>query len=233
MIKPIIALDFSELQEVRRFLSRFDEALFVKVGMELYLQHGPRVIEEVKAKGHDVFLDLKLHDIPTTVYKAMRGLANLDVDMINVHAAGGIEMMRVAKEGLEEGAMGARPDLIAVTQLTSTTEATMQNEQGIPWTLEESVVHYARNAHTAGLEGVVCSVLEAKLLTEKLGNDFYKVTPGIRLSEGAVHDQKRVATPQEARENGATHIVVGRGITQASDPVIAYQEFVKQWRNEA
>lgn len=233
MIKPIIALDFSEIQEVRRFLSRFDEALFVKVGMELYLQHGPRVIEEVKGDGHDVFLDLKLHDIPTTVYKAMRGLAKLDVDMINVHAAGGIEMMRVAKEGLEEGATGTRPKLIAVTQLTSTTEATMQSEQGIPWTLEESVVHYARNAHTAGLEGVVCSVLEAKLLTEKLGNDFYKVTPGIRLSEGAVHDQKRVATPQEARENGATHIVVGRGITQASDPVIAYQEFVKQWRNDA
>lgn len=233
MIKPIIALDFSEVEEVRRFLARFDEPLFVKVGMELYLQHGPRVIEEVKASGHELFLDLKLHDIPTTVYKAMRGLAKLDVDMINVHAAGGVDMMRAAKEGLEEGTTGMRPDLIAVTQLTSTTEASMHKEQGIPWTLEESVVHYAQNAQAAGLEGVVCSVLEAKLLTEKLGEDFYKVTPGIRLAEGAVHDQKRVATPREARINGSTHIVVGRGITQASDPVIAYREFVKQWRNEA
>ncbi|MFC4354398.1 orotidine-5'-phosphate decarboxylase [Chryseomicrobium palamuruense] len=231
MTKPILALDFSEWNEVEQFLKRFDEPLFVKVGMELYLQHGPRVIQELKSRGHELFLDLKLHDIPTTVYKAMRGLAKLDVDLINVHAAGGIDMMRAAKEGLEEGAQGVRPDLIAVTQLTSTTEASMQKEQGIPWTLDQSVLHYAENAKIAGLDGVVCSVLEAKRLTENLGTDFYKVTPGIRLAEGAAHDQKRVATPEEARNNGSTHIVVGRAITQASDPVAVYQQLVADWRN--
>lgn len=233
MTKPILALDFSEWNEVDQFLKKFNEPLYVKVGMELYLQNGPRIIEDLKSQGHELFLDLKLHDIPTTVYKAMRGLAKLDVDLINVHAAGGIEMMKAAKEGLEEGAVGGTPRLIAVTQLTSTTETSMQKEQGIPWTLEQSVLHYAENAKQAGLDGVVCSVHEAKLLTEKLGSEFFKVTPGIRLAEGSTHDQKRVATPAEARENGSTHIVVGRAVTQASDPLAVYQQLVQDWRTSS
>lgn len=229
MNQPILALDYSTLTEVNQFLNHFDEALYVKVGMELYLQHGPQIIQEVKARNHRIFLDLKLHDIPTTVYKAMKGLARLDIDLINVHAAGGVEMMNAARLGLEDGAKLKRPDLIAVTQLTSTTQSQMQREQLISGTLHESVVHYALLAQKAQLDGVVCSVQEAGLISQQVGSEFYKVTPGIRLEQGQHHDQKRVATPNEARTQGSTHIVVGRAVTGAADPVAAYHQILKEW----
>lgn len=229
MTKPIIALDFSSLDEVHVFLKSFNEPLYVKVGMELYYQTGPRIIEELKNQDHQIFLDLKLHDIPNTVYKAMKGLAKLEVDLVNVHAAGGLEMMSAALKGLEDGTPNARPQLIAVTQLTSTTEKSMQEDQLIPATLEQSVLHYATRAKQAGLDGVVCSAVEAELLREHLGRDFYKVTPGIRLLNGEHHDQKRVATPLVAREQGATHIVVGRAITQTEHPQKAYQQILNEW----
>jgi len=221
--KPMIALDFPSEENVFNFLSQFHEPLFVKVGLELYLQEGPSIIKKIKEQGHEVFLDLKLHDIPNTVKSAMRGLAKLGVDVVNVHAAGGSSMMKAALEGLQEGTPAGkkRPALIAVTQLTSTTEEQMQLEQKIATTLEESVLNYAKLAKESGLDGVVCSVLEAKAIL--------KVTPGIRLTGGASHDQKRVATPAFAKENGSTHIVVGRAITQADDVVEAYHTVQAQW----
>lgn len=231
MTQPILALDFASPEEVSSFLKQFHEPLFVKVGMEYYLQNGPQVISQLKEDGHSIFLDLKLHDIPTTVHKAMKGLARLGVDLVNVHAAGGIEMMKAAKEGLAEGATGEIPKLIAVTQLTSTTEEQMKREQLIPVALDQSVLHYAKLTKQAGLDGVVCSVHEAALLRESIGETFFKVTPGIRLVGGVAHDQNRIATPLQAKEAGSTHIVVGRAITGASNPLESYHQIVTEWES--
>jgi orotidine-5'-phosphate decarboxylase len=228
----IIALDFANKQEVFRFLQPFEgESLFLKVGMELFYQEGPAIIEELKERNHQIFLDLKLHDIPNTVNKAMRGLARLGCDLVNVHAAGGKEMMISALEGLDAGTQtgSSRPRCIAVTQLTSTSQKQMQTEQRIPLTIEESVFHYATLAHQAGLDGVVCSTLEASKIRSSLGPTFLTVTPGIRLHTDDVQDQKRVATPEVARSVGVSAIVVGRPITQAKDPVQSYRTFISAW----
>ncbi|MGR6897880.1 orotidine-5'-phosphate decarboxylase [Rummeliibacillus sp. BSL5] len=229
--KPIIALDFPGEEDVFTFLEQYNEPLYVKIGLELFLQEGSSIIKKIKDLGHEIFLDLKLHDIPNTVKSAMRGLARLGVDMVNVHAAGGSEMMKAALEGLQEGTpVGKkRPLLIAVTQLTSTTEEEMQKEQKIMTTLEESVLNYALLTKDAGLDGVVCSVLEAKAIEEACGKEFLKVTPGIRLEGGEAHDQKRIATPAVAREKGSTHIVVGRAITQSVNTVESYHTVLEQW----
>lgn len=229
--KPIIALDFPGEKEVFNFLQQFNEPLFVKVGMELYLQEGPSIIEKIKHEGHDIFLDLKLHDIPNTVKSAMKGLAKLGVDLVNVHAAGGKPMMEGALEGLEAGTAAGqkRASLIAVTQLTSTTEQQMQEQQKITLSLQESVLHYAQLTKEAGLDGVVCSVHEARAIADACGEDFLRVTPGIRMLGGETHDQKRIATPDGARQDGSSLIVVGRAITGAKDPITAYQEVCQLW----
>ncbi len=229
MTKPIIALDFKHMTEVTDFLKPFDETLFVKVGMELYLQNGPDLIKEIRAMGHDIFLDLKLHDIPNTVKQAMYGLGQLDIQMTNVHAAGGSTMMTAALEGLR--ASGSKASLIAVTQLTSTSEIMMQKEQLIQTTINHSILNYAALAHEAGLDGVVCSANESSLITEQLGESFLKVTPGIRMGTDAVGDQVRIATPEFARQNGSTHIVVGRSITQDTAPVKKYKTIRKAWES--
>lgn len=228
MNKPIIALDFSSKQQVEDFLSKFDEPLFVKVGMELFYQEGPELVRSIKKMGHQIFLDLKLHDIPNTVESAMRGLAKLGVDLTNVHAAGGFEMMQAAKRGLA----GSDTKLIAVTQLTSTDENQMHEDQLIYVSLEESVLHYAKQAKRAGLDGVVCSVLEASGIKDACGEEFLKVTPGIRLADGAADDQKRVATPTKARVQGSTHIVVGRAITKSPDPAASYRQIKNEWSGQ-
>ncbi|WP_342600584.1 orotidine-5'-phosphate decarboxylase [Psychrobacillus sp. FSL H8-0483] len=232
---PIIALDFASAEDAYQFLTPFEQSLFVKVGMELYLQEGPSIVYKLKEMGHDVFLDLKLHDIPNTVGQAMKGLARLGADLVNVHAAGGEAMMIAAREGLEAGttAGNKRPSIIAVTQLTSTSEKQMQVEQLIQTTIDESVVHYAKLAKQASLDGVVCSVLEAKKIVEACGVEFLRVTPGIRLAEGEAHDQVRVATPANARILGSSHIVVGRAITKAENPVQAYDTILKMWEENA
>lgn len=229
--KPIIALDFPGEQEVMKFLAQFNDKLFVKIGMELYMQEGPDIVRKVKDQGHDIFLDLKLHDIPNTVKSAMKGLARLGVDLVNVHAAGGQAMMEGALEGLEAGTEAGkeRAALIAVTQLTSTTEQQMQNEQKIALSLTESVLHYAQLTKQAGLNGVVCSVHEAKAIREACGEDFLRVTPGIRMLGGDAHDQKRIATPDGAKKDGSSLIVVGRAITGATNPVQAYKEVCELW----
>lgn len=229
--KPIIALDFSNEQEVFSFLDLFTEQLFVKVGMELYYQEGPSIVQKIKERGHSIFLDLKLHDIPNTVKNAMKGLAKLEVDLVNVHAAGGKAMMESALEGLEAGTNNGkmRPSLIAVTQLTSTTEEQMQKEQKIPLSLIDSVLHYASLAKESGLDGVVCSVHEAGRIRDHCGEKFLRVTPGIRLAGGETHDQKRVATPDFARKNGSSLIVVGRAITASSNPQEAYKNVCTLW----
>ncbi|MGD6871654.1 orotidine-5'-phosphate decarboxylase [Sutcliffiella horikoshii] len=227
----IVALDFPGREEVTGFLAQFGEdKLYVKVGMELFYQEGPGIVEYLVAEGHDVFLDLKLHDIPHTVYQAMKGLGKLGVTMTNLHAAGGKEMMKAGLEGLMEGAGERRPNLLAVTQLTSMTEKRMQKDLKISASLDEVVLHYARNAFESGLDGVVCSSLEATMLRDALGAEFKKVTPGIRLKEDSVDDQKRVVTPMEARKFGATEIVVGRSITRANDPRKAYEAILQQWQ---
>lgn len=226
---PIIALDFSSQEEVMQFLALFDEPLFVKVGMELFYQTGPSLIQEIKALGHDIFLDLKLHDIPNTVGKAMEGLAQIDVDLVNVHAAGGTEMMQRAVEGLKK--YNSNIKIIAVTQLTSTTEAMLHKEQNIQTSIEDAVLHYAQLAQNSGLDGVVCSPLETALITEHCGKDFLKVTPGIRPKQNENNDQKRVTTPEEAKQLGSTHIVVGRPITQSSNPVESYHQIKESWLN--
>jgi orotidine-5'-phosphate decarboxylase len=231
----IIALDFANKKEINEFLQPFgDRRLFLKVGMELYYQEGPAIIQMLKESGHQLFLDLKLHDIPNTVKSAMKGLARLECDLVNVHASGGKEMMEAALEGLEAGTRAGRkrPDCIAVTQLTSTSEEQMNQEQRIPGTIVESVHHYALLAKEAGLEGVVCSAWEAASIQSMLGSDFYTVTPGIRLSTDQVQDQKRVATPQFAKESGVTAIVVGRSITRSNDPVKSYEQWMKVWGGE-
>lgn len=230
--RPIIALDFATPEEAKQFLAQFkDEKLYVKVGMELFYQSGPEIVHWIKGQGHQLFLDLKLHDIPNTVQRAMRGLASLGVDMVNVHAAGGLRMMQAAKEGLVQGTPVGMPvpALIAVTQLTSTTEEEMQSQQLIPIPLQESVLHYAALANEAGLDGVVCSAWEASAIKEQTAPDFLCVTPGIRPTGSGHGDQKRVATPDAASGMGASFIVVGRPITQASDPVKAYREIKQQW----
>jgi len=229
--KPILALDFPGETEVVNFLKHFNEPLFVKIGMELYMQEGPDIVRKVKDLGHDIFLDLKLHDIPNTVGSAMKGLAKLGVDLVNVHAAGGRPMMEAALEGLEAGTPAGRERaaLIAVTQLTSTTEEQMQAEQKIALSLQESVLHYASLTKQAGLNGVVCSVHEAKAIAEVCGEDFLRVTPGIRLAGGDAHDQKRIATPDGAKRDGSSLIVVGRAVTGAQDPVAAYKIVSELW----
>ena len=225
----IIACDFSSAAETFAFLDKFtEEKPFVKIGMELFYAEGPQIVRDIKARGHKIFLDLKLHDIPNTVGKAMRVLSNLDADIVNLHAAGTAAMMKAALEGLTRPD-GTRPLLIAVTQLTSTDEQTMRSELLIGRPLDEVVMCYARNAASAGLDGVVCSPLEAGKVHEKCGADFLTVTPGVRFADGEVGDQKRVTTPAQARELGSDYIVVGRPITKADDPVAAYRRCVKEF----
>lgn len=225
MSKTIIALDFSDREEVMDFLKQFDKPVTVKIGMELTYALGLDVVREIKNMGHEVFLDLKLHDIPNTVKGGMKNLAALGADIVNCHAAGGISMMKAAKEGLEKGAAyGKRPLIIAVTQLTSTSKEMMNEEQGIPGEVMDSVLRYAKNAKEAGLDGVVCSVHEVKSIKEACGNDFLCVTPGIRLADNSIDDQKRVATPDFAKEQGSDYIVVGRSITKSEDPKKTFEE---------
>lgn len=224
--RPIIALDFATVEEVTAFLSLFpkEEKLYVKIGMELYYAQGPEIVRYVKSLGHSVFLDLKLHDIPNTVYSAMKVLKQLEIDMATVQAAGGVEMLKAAREGLGEG-----PILLAVTQLTSTTEQQMRDDQNIQSSLLESVLHYAKGAAKAQLDGVVCSVHEVEGIKAETPNGFVCLTPGIRPKGSAVGDQKRVMTPAQARIIGSDYIVVGRPITQAEDPVAAYQAIKAEW----
>ena len=223
MSRTIVALDFSSKEEVVNFLNKFDKPIYVKIGMELTYACGLDIIQTVKAMGHHIFLDLKLHDIPNTVKGGMKNLANLGVDIVNVHCAGGIAMMKAAVEGLGIGANGnKRPLCIGVTQLTSTSKEMMNEELGIPGEVMDSVIKYAKNAKAAGLDGVVCSVHEAKAIHEACGNDFLTVTPGIRLASDSKDDQKRVATPDYAKEQGCDYIVVGRSITKSEDPVKTY-----------
>ncbi len=225
----IIACDFSSAAETFAFLDRFtEEKPFVKIGMELYYAEGPQIVRALKARGHKIFLDLKLHDIPNTVKKAMRVLAGLDADIVNLHAAGTRAMMEAALEGLTRPD-GSRPLLIAVTQLTSTDQQSMERELLIDRPLDEVVLSYAQNAAAAGLDGVVCSPLEAGKVHAACGADFLTVTPGVRFAEGEKGDQKRVTTPALARELGSDYIVVGRPITQADDPVAAYRRCVKEF----
>lgn len=234
--KPIIALDVSSKAELSELLNYFpEESLNLKVGMELFYQQGPDIVRELKENGHALFLDIKLHDIPTTVNKAMKGLAHLGVDMINMHASGGKEMMRAALEGLEEGtaASSKRPLLLAVTQLTSTSEEKLHTELQIQHSLEENVLHLAQLTHESGVDGVVCSAWEARKIKEHTQDDFLCVTPGIRLKGEATHDQTRVASPDEAKKLGSSHIVVGRAITQADAPYLAYQRVMNQWNGES
>lgn len=228
----IIALDFKDRSEVDEFLNHFhDEKLFVKVGMELFYQEGPAIISHIKQRGHDIFLDLKLHDIPNTVKQAMSGLAKLDVDLVNVHAAGGKKMMEAAIEGLEAGTPEGkmRPACIAVTQLTSTSQQMVHNELLINEDIDNVVLHYAKMAKESGLDGVVCSTHEVELLNEHLGSSFITVTPGIRMKQDSTDDQTRVATPELARRLGSTAIVVGRSITKQSNPYEAYINVKKAW----
>ena len=218
----IIACDFPSAEKTLAFLDQFEgKKPFVKIGMELFYAEGPSIVRQIKARGHRIFLDLKLHDIPTTVKKAMSVLSGLDVDICNLHAAGTAEMMRAALEGLTR-ADGTRPLLIAVTQLTSTSQEAMENEIMIHAPMEHVVMSYALNAKNAGLDGVVCSPLEAERVHSVCGKDFLTVTPGVRFADGDKGDQKRVMTPAQAREIGSDYIVVGRPITAAADPVAAY-----------
>lgn len=223
MSKTIIALDFSTKQEVIDFLSDFKEPVFVKVGMELTYACGFEIIKTIKAMGHQIFLDLKLHDIPNTVKGGMQNLASLGVDIVNLHCAGGSDMMKAAIEGLEAGVVeGKRPLCIGVTQLTSTTKEMMNKELMIPGDVLDVVLHYAKNAKDSGLDGVVCSVHEAKAIHQLCGDDFLTITPGIRLSSDSVDDQKRVATPEYAKQQGCDYIVVGRSITKSENPKQTY-----------
>ena len=225
----IIALDFDSKEKTLAFLDRFtQEKPFVKIGMELYYAEGPAIVREIKARGHKIFLDLKLHDIPNTVKKAMAVLSGLDVDMTNLHAAGTKAMMEAALEGLTRPD-GTRPLLIAVTQLTSTSQERMESDLLIEKPLDEVVMHYAKCAAEAGLAGVVCSPLEAGKVHELCGEGFVTVTPGVRFADGDVGDQVRVTTPARAKEIGSDYIVVGRPITAAADPVAAYQRCVAEF----
>lgn len=225
----IIACDFASADDTFKFLDKFtEEKPFVKIGMELFYAEGPSIVREIKRKGHKIFLDLKLHDIPNTVKKSMAVLSKLDVDMTNLHAAGTIDMMKAALEGLTRDD-GTRPILIAVTQLTSTSEERMQKELLINASINDTIVKYAQNAKVAGLDGVVCSPLEAGMVKQACSKDFITVTPGVRFADGEVGDQVRVTTPEKAREIGSDYIVVGRPITQADDPVAAYRRCCKEF----
>ena len=227
--RPVIALDFPSFEAVKQFLALFPagESLYLKVGMELYYATGPEIVSYLKDLGHSVFLDLKLHDIPNTVKSAMKVLSHLGVDMTNVHATGGVEMMKAAREGL-----GKEAKLIAVTQLTSTSEEQMRDFQNIQTSLQESVIHYAKKTAEAGLDGVVCSAQEVKLIKEATSPEFICLTPGIRPLGAAVGDQKRVMTPADAYHIGSDYIVVGRPITQATDPVEAYHAIKDEWTQD-
>ena len=225
----IIACDFNSAQKTFEFLDKFTTVKpFLKIGMELYYAEGPSIVREIKARGHKIFLDLKLHDIPNTVKKSMAVLSNLDVDMCNLHASGTTAMMTAALEGLTR-ADGTRPLLVAVTQLTSTDEESMRRDLLIEKPIDEVVMHYAEVAKNAGLDGVVCSPLEAGKVHTRCGKGFVTVTPGVRFADGDVGDQKRVTTPKKARELGSDYIVVGRPITAAEDPVKAYERCVKEF----
>ncbi len=225
----IIACDFSSAEQTFAFLDRFTgKKPFVKIGMELYYAEGPSIVRELKARGHKIFLDLKLHDIRNTVKKSMAVLSRLDVDMCNLHAGGTIRMMEAALEGLTRPD-GSRPMLIAVTQLTSTDQESMEKDLLINAPIDEVVMHYAENAKKAGLDGVVCSPLEAGKVHDRCGSDFVTVTPGVRFADGDIGDQKRVMTPAEANRIGSDYIVVGRPITAAEDPVAAYERCVKEF----
>ena len=225
----IIACDFDSAEKVFAFLDKFTgRKPFVKIGMELYYAEGPAIVREIKKRGHKIFLDLKLHDIPNTVKKSMAVLSRLDVDMTNLHAAGTKRMMEAAIEGLTRED-GTRPMLIAVTQLTSTDQESMENDLLIKEPIAEVVMHYASNAKDAGLDGVVCSPLEAGKVHERCGAGFVTVTPGVRFADGDIGDQKRVMTPAEAKKIGSDYIVVGRPITAAEDPVAAYERCVAEF----
>ena len=229
----IIACDFASAEQTLEFLDKFENEErkpFLKIGMELYYAEGNAIVREIKRRGHKIFLDLKLHDIPNTVRKAMKVLSALDVDMVNVHAAGTVEMMRAAKEGLTR-ADGTRPLLIAVTQLTSTSEQTMQEELLINATIGDTIIKYAQNAKEAGLDGVVCSPLESSIVKEACGNEFMTITPGIRFADSAADDQVRITSPAKARQIGSDYIVVGRPITATEDPVAAYRKCVNEFLN--
>ncbi|MBQ9247431.1 MAG: orotidine-5'-phosphate decarboxylase [Ruminococcus sp.] len=227
----IVACDFASAEATFNFLDKFENEErkpFVKIGMELYYAEGPSIVREIKKRGHKIFLDLKLHDIPNTVKKAMRVLSNLDVDITNLHASGTKAMMKAALEGLTRED-GTRPLLIAVTQLTSTDQQAMENDLLIKEPIDKVVMHYAKCAEESGLDGVVCSPLEAGKVHDTCGKDFLTVTPGVRFADGDIGDQKRVMTPAAAKEIGSDYIVVGRPITQADDPVAAYRRCVAEF----
>ena len=225
----IVACDFSSKEETMAFLDKFEgRKPFVKIGMELFYAEGPDIVREIKARGHKIFLDLKLHDIPNTVKKSMAVLSRLDVDMTNLHAGGTIAMMEAAIEGLTRPD-GTRPLLIAVTQLTSTSEERMKSDLLINEKMDKVVMHYAHNAKVAGLDGVVCSPVEAGKVHETCGNDFLTVTPGVRFADGDKGDQVRVMTPEQAKKIGSDYIGVGRPITAAADPVAAYERCINEF----
>ena len=225
----IVACDFPGKEQTLAFLDRFTgRKPFVKIGMELFYAEGPSIVREIKARGHRIFLDLKLHDIPNTVRRAMAVLSGLDVDLVNLHAAGTVEMMKAALEGLTRPD-GTRPLLIAVTQLTSTDQRAMTEELWIEKPIDQTVMHYAELAKQAGLDGVVCSPLEAARVHARCGEDFLTVTPGVRFADGDRGDQKRVMTPKQAKEIGSDYIVVGRPITQAADPIAAYERCCEEF----
>ena len=225
----IVACDFASADQVFTFLDKFtDKKPFVKIGMELFYAEGPQIVREIKARGHKIFLDLKLHDIPNTVKKSMAVLSRLDVDICNLHAAGTTAMMKAALEGLTRPD-GTRPFLIAVTQLTSTDQESMERDLLIKEPIDQVVMHYAKTAKNAGLDGVVCSPLEASKVHDSCGKNFLTVTPGVRFADGDIGDQKRVMTPAQAREIGSDYIVVGRPITAAADPVAAYERCLREF----
>ena len=225
----IVACDFASGEQVFSFLDKFTEKKpFVKIGMELFYAEGPEIVRQIKARGHKIFLDLKLHDIPNTVKKAMAALSNLDVDICNLHAAGTTAMMQAALEGLTRPD-GTRPLLIAVTQLTSTDQESMERDLLIHEPIDQVVMHYAKTAKNAGLDGIVCSPLEAGKVHEVCGKEFLTVTPGVRFADGDAGDQKRIMTPAQAKEIGSDYIVVGRPITAAADPVAAYNRCVAEF----
>ncbi len=222
----IIACDFDNKISLYEFLDKFkDEKPFLKIGMELFYAEGVSLVKELKSKGHKIFLDLKLHDIPNTVAKTVKVLSRLDVDIINLHAQGTSNMMKGAKKALEN--LDKKPLLIAVTQLTSTSEEDLKTELLVEKSMKDTVLHYAQNAKNSGLDGIVCSALESKYIHDKLGKDFITVTPGIRFENNSKDDQVRIVTPKKAKDEGADYIVVGRAITNAENPLLAYQKCLK------
>ncbi len=231
MKRTIVALDFKDRESTLAFLDKFEEGIAVKIGMELFYKEGPEIVREIKRRGHEIFLDLKICDIPNTARGAFRSLASLDVDMINLHCYGGRKMMEEAMAGLKEGANGKLPLAIGVTILTSFDQDVLNNEIGIPGAIADSATRLATLAKESGLGGVVCSVFEAKKIHEALGKDFVTVCPGIRLASQGSQDQKRVATPEVAREEGCDYIVVGRAITASKDPVSSYRMIKEAFEN--